>query len=198
MIALRLATDDRYTPRHHRPFCASPSTTALCLAISSRIFIAVPHLSRFPPPTLPYLAQPSSCAFSLVRDRGLFPSGTTSELTTRSLRLSSLQWYDSSFTVRVLNIEYRCGVLYWPIMSHLECLSTASPFLHSFSLAAQDIAYNMLWFRLPHIRVDNERRPNFIFVCTQQVIRFTPANSSGYSICSAICMLASPWSPLTF
>jgi len=64
-------------------------------------------------------------------------------------------------------------------------LSTDSPLLY-FSLAAQGIAYNMLWFRL-HVGVGNERRPNL--VCTQQVIRSTPANTLGYSKYSTICML---------
>ena len=41
----------------------------------------------------------------VYRDRGLFLSKITSELTARSLRLSSLQLYDSSFTVRVSNAD---------------------------------------------------------------------------------------------
>ena len=78
-------------------------------------YIVLPH----------YPTQPSSCAFSLVRDRGLFH----------------------------LLYEYRipmwCTVLAYCISPRMieYLLSTDSPFLHSFSLAAQDIAYNMLWFR---------------------------------------------------
>ena len=72
--ALHLVISDRSMPRDCRPPYASPSPQG-CLLLSHAL-----HLFSRP---LPYFAQPASCAFSLVLDRGLLSSRTTSELTER-------------------------------------------------------------------------------------------------------------------
>jgi len=139
----------------------------------------------------PFYASPShqEC---LSGSRPL-PSRITSELTARSLRLSSLQLYDSRLLYEYRMLMWRTVLVHYVSPRMLEYRLTLFALL---PLATQDIAYNMLWFHLPYVSVENERRPNFIFVCTQQMIRFTPANALGYSICSTVCMPASPCIPI--